>query len=220
MIKDALLLGVEHLNDNRFCLIAGIGSKLIPHDCARSRFIAFACDETELRNECADGVTCTKDQHQLNRRTEFKIISGPKEITIENINEEIITTYDTIPCEGLKDATGFIDVNSLKTTELVFDKASFDFGNVKKGETVEHTFVLTNIGEEDLVIEFASGSCGCTVPEYPKEAIKPGGKGEIKVIYTAKEDKEVGLEDQQEVTIIANTEPPVSLVTITAKVTK
>ena len=191
---------------------------LVTRGVAEDRIVATGKGETELRNQCADGVTCSDEEHQLNRRTEFKIISGPKEITIENINEEIITTYDTIPCEGLKDATGFMDVNSLKTTELVFDKESFDFGKVKKGETVEHTFVLTNVGKEDLIIEFASGSCGCTVPEYPKGAIKPGEKGEIKVIYTAKEDKEVGLDDQQEVTIIANTEPPVSLVTITAKV--
>jgi peptidoglycan-associated lipoprotein len=193
---------------------------LVTRGIAEDRIIAVGKGELELRNQCSDGVTCTEDEHQLNRRTEFKIVSGPKEITIENVNEEIITTYDTIPCPGLKDATGFIDVNSLKTTELVFEKESFDFGNVKKGETVEHTFVLTNIGKEDLIIEFASGSCGCTVPEFPKGAIKPGEKGEIKVIYTAKEDKEIGLEDQQEVTIIANTEPPVSLVTIKAKVTK
>lgn len=193
---------------------------LVERGIAEDRIIAIGKGETELRNECADGVTCTEEQHQLNRRSEFKIVSGPKEITIESINEELITTYDTIPCAGLKDATGFIDVNSLKTTELVFEKESFDFGNVKKGATVEHTFVLTNIGKEDLIIEFASGSCGCTVPEFPKEAIKPGEKGEIKVIYTAKEDKEIGLEDQQEVTIIANTEPPVSLVKITAKITK
>jgi hypothetical protein len=118
----------------------------------------------------------------------------------------------------LSDATGFIDINSLNTTELVFEKEAHDFGKVKKGETVEHTFKFTNIGKEELIVEFASGSCGCTVPEYSKNAIAPGATGEIKVVYTAKEDKEIGLEDQQEVTIIANTDPPVSLVTITAKI--
>ena len=191
---------------------------LIRRGIASDRIVAVGKGETEVKNQCLEGVPCTDAEHEVNRRTEFKIISGPTEITIESFKEEYETVYDTVYCESLKDATGAINVNGLNTTEIVFDKESHDFGNVKKGATVEHTFRFTNIGKEKLVVEFASGSCGCTVPDYPKNPIAPGEMGEIKVVYTAKEDKEIGLEDQQEVTIIANTEPPVSLVTITAKV--
>ena len=193
---------------------------LVKRGITADRIKAIGKGETELRNRCADGVNdCSDDEHQYNRRTDFKIISGPTEIVIESFTDEYETVYDTTYCAGLKDATGStIDINSLNTTSLVFEKEAHDFGNVKKGETVEHTFKFTNIGKEKLVVEFASGSCGCTVPDYPKGAIAPGESGEIKVVYTAKEDKEIGLEDQQEVTIIANTEPPVSLVTITARI--
>ncbi|MFK7950109.1 MAG: DUF1573 domain-containing protein [Saprospiraceae bacterium] len=192
---------------------------LVTRGIAADRIVAKGYGETQLLNECADGVTCDEASHEMNRRTEFKITSGPTEIVIESFKDEYETVYDTTYCAGLKGATGStIDINGLNTTELVFEKEAHDFGNVKKGETVEHTFKFTNIGKEKLVVEFASGSCGCTVPDYPKNAIAPGETGEIKVVYTAKEDKEIGLEDQQEVTIIANTEPPVSLVTITAKI--
>lgn len=192
---------------------------LVTRGISEDRIVAKGYGEERLLNECADGVTCDEALHEQNRRTEFEIIAGPKEIVIESFKDEYETVYDTVYCSGLKDATGStIDVSELNTTELVFEKEAHDFGNVKKGETVEHTFKFTNIGKEKLVVEFASGSCGCTVPDYPKNAIAPGETGEIKVVYTAKEDKEIGMEDQQEVTIIANTEPPVSLVTITAKI--
>ncbi|MFT6936005.1 MAG: peptidoglycan-associated lipoprotein [Saprospiraceae bacterium] len=191
---------------------------LVKRGIIEDRIVAVGKGETVLLNSCQDGVKCPDSEHEVNRRTDFKIMSGPTEITTDISNDEIIVSYDTIPCAGLSDATGFIDINSLNTTELVFEKEAHDFGKVKKGETVEHTFKFTNIGKEELIVEFASGSCGCTVPEYSKNAIAPGATGEIKVVYTAKEDKEIGLEDQQEVTIIANTDPPVSLVTITAKI--
>lgn len=191
---------------------------LVERGIADNRIKAIGKGETELRNRCADGVECTEEEHQYNRRTDFKIVAGPTEIVTESFSNEYETVYDTTYCPGLKDATGSIDMKSLNTTEIVFEKESHDFGNVKKGQTVEHTFKFKNVGKEKLVVEFASGSCGCTVPDYPKKAIAPGATGEIKVVYTAKEDKEIGLEDQQEVTIIANTEPPVSLVTITAKI--
>lgn len=43
--------------------------------------------------------------------------------------------------------------------------------------------MFTNTGNAPLVISSATGSCGCTVPTYPKEPIMPGQKGVIKVHY-------------------------------------
>ena len=48
---------------------------------------------------------------------------------------------------------------------------------------VTHSFTFTNVGEQPLVVNQAIASCGCTVPEFTKEPIAPGGKGEIKVTY-------------------------------------
>tara|TARA_Y100000385_G_scaffold203271_1_gene210552 strand:- start:303 stop:752 length:450 start_codon:yes stop_codon:yes gene_type:complete len=68
--------------------------------------------------------------------------------------------------------------------EITFDKIFHDFGNVKEGEIAKTIFTFTNTGENDLYIVDAVGSCGCTVPKYPKNIpIKPGANGEIEVNF-------------------------------------
>ena len=68
--------------------------------------------------------------------------------------------------------------------EITFDKISHDFGNVNEGEIAKTIFTFTNTGENDLYIVDAVGSCGCTVPKYPKNIpIKPGENGEIEVNF-------------------------------------
>ena len=75
-----------------------------------------------------------------------------------------------------------VDPNA-KYPVITFDKMEHDFGTIDQSAPVEHVFKFKNTGEADLVIQDAKGSCGCTVPEYPKQAIKPGGSGEIKVSF-------------------------------------
>ena len=60
---------------------------------------------------------------------------------------------------------------------------SFDFGNLTDQKDGEHTFVFKNVGKTPLIISNASASCGCTVPEFPKEPIMPGKSGQIKVTF-------------------------------------
>lgn len=71
-----------------------------------------------------------------------------------------------------------------KPAEIKFDKLTHDFGTFsEKNPVVSCTFTFTNVGGTALVINQAVASCGCTVPEYTKEPIQPGEKGEIKVTY-------------------------------------
>ena len=71
-----------------------------------------------------------------------------------------------------------------KPAEIKFDAVSHNFGEFSKQSPVVSTkFTFTNVGEQDLVINQAVASCGCTVPKYTKEPIKPGEKGEINVTY-------------------------------------
>ena len=71
-----------------------------------------------------------------------------------------------------------------KYAEITFDRIFHDFGNVNEGEMAKTVFTFTNTSENDLYIVDARGSCGCTVPKYPKNvAIKPGETGEIEVNF-------------------------------------
>ena len=65
------------------------------------------------------------------------------------------------------------------TATIEFDNTNFDFGTIEAGASVSHTFKFKNTGNFPLKITNAKGSCGCTVPKWPKEAIEPGQQGEI-----------------------------------------
>src|SRR5215216_1648023 len=69
--------------------------------------------------------------------------------------------------------------------DFKFEEEEFNFGTIKQGEVVTHVYTFTNTGKEPLIITSASGSCGCTVPEYPKEPIKKGEKASIKVTFNS-----------------------------------
>jgi hypothetical protein len=71
--------------------------------------------------------------------------------------------------------------------EIKFDTEYHDFGTVPYGGNGTHEFKFTNTGKEPLIISDAQGSCGCTVPTYPKNVpIKPGETQVIKVTYDTK----------------------------------
>ena len=67
---------------------------------------------------------------------------------------------------------------------IAFDNLNHNFGNIKEeAGVVEHIFKFTNSGSESLLINAVRSSCGCTVPEWSKEPIPPGGSGTIKVSF-------------------------------------
>ena len=70
--------------------------------------------------------------------------------------------------------------------EISFDKSTHDYGQIEKSANGECIFVFTNTGNKPLKISNAKGSCGCTVPQWPREEIAPGATGEIKVRYDTK----------------------------------
>ncbi len=70
-----------------------------------------------------------------------------------------------------------------KGAKVEFNKDVHDYGNVKYGSDGTCTFEFKNTGNEPLIISEAHGSCGCTVPEWPKEPINPGKSAVLKVKY-------------------------------------
>lgn len=91
------------------------------------------------------------------------------------------------------------------TTTVEWEEMEFDFGTVAEGEKVSHTYVFKNTGDEPLVFSDAKGSCGCTVPKWPREPIAPGAEGEIVVEFNTQ--GKAGNRNQK-VTLTANTNPP------------
>jgi hypothetical protein len=76
-------------------------------------------------------------------------------------------------------------------------------------------FSFTNTGKEPLLITNAKGSCGCTVPRYPKEPIAPGKNGEIEIVYKPGRQKN---KQSKTITISANTEPDKTILKVKANV--
>lgn len=100
---------------------------------------------------------------------------------------------------------------------IVFEENAFDFGTLEEGEKVEHVFKFANTSDNPLTISNARGSCGCTVPEWPREPIAPGESGEIKVKFDSKGKKG---KQSKTVTITANTIPGNTMLTINSEVIK
>lgn len=91
-----------------------------------------------------------------------------------------------------------------EATSMKFDNMTHNFGTIKQNTENEYVFTFTNTGNKPLIIESAQGSCGCTVPEYPKEPIAPGASNEIRVVYKPGTQKG---NQTKTVTLTANTNP-------------
>lgn len=119
-----------------------------------------------------------------------------------------------------------IDENTAKKAELAhaeagkipvikFANTDHDFGTIDEGTKAEHTYTFTNEGTADLVISDVKASCGCTVPSYTKEPVKPGGNGEIKVTFDSSGKSG---NQQKQVTVTLNTEKGTEVLNFKANV--
>ena len=100
---------------------------------------------------------------------------------------------------------------------IAFSEEVHDFGTINEGEIVEHRFSFKNTGEAPLIIQNATASCGCTVPEKPKDPIAPGESGEILVKFNSKNKSG---QQQPVVTVTANTYPKQTKVKLKGVVNK
>jgi len=99
---------------------------------------------------------------------------------------------------------------------MTFDVRDHDFGVINEGDVVETVFSFTNTGKTDLLITNAYATCGCTIPEWPKQPVKPGETGIIKVKFNSlgKQNKQL-----KTVTLDTNTKSAKEILNITAQVT-
>ena len=100
-------------------------------------------------------------------------------------------------------------------TTIGFDAMSIDFGLIDEGTVVERVFTFSNTGTEPLVLSDVRGSCGCTVPSWPRHPIMPGEKASLTVTFNSA--NKVGRRNQK-VTIEANTDPAQTFLTLQGEV--
>ncbi len=106
-------------------------------------------------------------------------------------------------------------IDTTNVAKLKFDNIRYRYGEVDAGEIVTHTFKFKNVGKAPLVISNAKSTCGCTVPEWPKEPIPVGASGEIHVKF---DTKNKDLYQTKPIFLTANTHPSETTLYLMGKV--
>lgn len=101
------------------------------------------------------------------------------------------------------------EADTAQVARMAFENNEHLFGEIDEGGIVQHDFAFTNTGSQPLLISNARSTCGCTVPDYPKEPILPGASGVISVTFDTK--NKYGRQ-RKPVTITANTYPATSVI--------
>ena len=103
------------------------------------------------------------------------------------------------------------NADEVQMPKIEFDQDFSDFGEINQNESVNMEFKLKNIGEAPLLIRSAKGSCGCTVPEWPSEAVEVGSEALIRVTFNS--GKREGKQNKT-VTLVTNAIPSIKVLTI------
>lgn len=107
------------------------------------------------------------------------------------------------------------DVENQGTPKFDFADITHDFGTITEGDTARYDFKFKNTGDAPLIITNTSASCGCTVPEWPREPIAPGESGVIHVEFHSQGHPG---QAEKEIRINANTVPNLKVLRIIAYV--
>jgi len=98
---------------------------------------------------------------------------------------------------------------------ITFEEVSHDFGDIHQGDVVEWTFKFANTGDEPLILSNVATTCGCTVPQWPRDPIAKGEKSEITVKFNSA--GKMGMQNKV-ITIYSNAITPTSRVSIVTNV--
>ncbi len=145
-------------------------------------------------------IACQKD----NKETETTKTEDKKEASASTEQKDVKQPVSDTPTPE-------------KGEEPVFQFAGTEhnFGEIKEGQVVKHTFKFKNVGKSPLVIKDATATCGCTVPKKPQNPIAPGGEGEIEVEFNSQGKSGV---QEKDITVTANTIPAQAVLKIKGSV--
>ena len=129
---------------------------------------------------------------------------------------ESSSNEDILPADIVKNpATASSEQVDTRMPKMVFPVSEQDFGTIVQGTSVNLVYKFTNEGESDLIISSAKGSCGCTIPTWPKKPFKPGESGEIEVVFNSQGKKDL---QNKKVYITANTSPANNVIVLKGNV--
>ncbi|EJL72134.1 DUF1573 domain-containing protein [Chryseobacterium populi] len=110
-------------------------------------------------------------------KKENKEVQGAETSTTDSA--AVTTPADSAVAPVSAETPAAAPASNQPSTSIALSESNFNFGNIKKGDKVEHIYEITNTGTNPLVISEVKPGCGCTVPEFTKEPILPGKKGKI-----------------------------------------
>ena len=89
--------------------------------------------------------------------------------------------------DGHNHATMIAPTTAITTTEdvLILKETEHDFSTIQQGRPVYYSFEIVNTGKTELKLDDVHASCGCTTPEWSRDAIAPGATAKIRVGYNA-----------------------------------
>ncbi len=106
-------------------------------------------------------------------------------------------------------------IDTTSDAKMEFETTEWNFGEITQGESVEYAFEFTNTGSEPLIISNAKGSCGCTVPVWPRQPVAPGESGIVDVKFNSKGKKG---KQNKKVTLTTNMVPNQMVLKVTGLV--
>lgn len=162
-------------------------------------------------------VLMDRDRTPYDRK---RIIFEETNVTIEEWYEQFNESEEAVEAppmdwEEVEEAEAVPEKADLPTTSVEFYEDSHNFGEIKEGEKVTHTFKFKNTGSNDLVIENVKPSCGCTTPNWSKDPIPPGEEGFVDVQFDSKGKS--GMQ-KKSVTVVANISPKAKILTFSGEV--
>ncbi|MCB9360100.1 MAG: DUF1573 domain-containing protein [Flavobacteriales bacterium] len=122
----------------------------------------------------------------------------------------VVCTIIGVQAQDTKVDAAATTIDNPNAPVMTFETEVVDYGTIEQGADGVREFVFTNTGKEPLIISNSRGSCGCTVPTWPKEPILPGEKSVIKVKY---DTKRLGAINKS-VTITSNASEPTKVIRI------
>lgn len=139
--------------------------------------------------EVVEEVAVTEEAPVEEAPVEEAVVEEVVEAPVEVVETPVVEKKEAAPVAKKVEAAKPAVVEKAKevvgSPAMTFEKSEYNFGEINQGDKVSYTFKFQNTGNAPLIISNARASCGCTVPEWPKEPVAPGASGKIDVVFNS-----------------------------------